>query len=97
LNRARSRYVVALIAAIALIAVSVGYSRHMAIALHEDGHCDLCGHFAATAGSPAHAVVPGKPVLVVHVSPVPGDLILPARRKGGIHLPRGPPHIPEHT
>jgi hypothetical protein len=92
LNRARSRFVVALVAAISLIAVSVVYSRHVVTALHEQGDCDLCGHFAASAGSPAHPVVPGKPVLVVHVSPVPQGLVLPARRKAGIYLPRGPPH-----
>jgi hypothetical protein len=94
LHSARSRrLVVTLLAAIALIAASVVYSRHdLGNRLHEQGHCDLCSHFSGASGSRDQPVVASKPVLVVHLAALPSGLILPTRRKAGVHLPRGPPH-----
>lgn len=94
MSKAHSRRsLVALLAAVALIAVSGLYAQHdLGDRTHEQGHCDLCSHLSGTAGSPSHAVVPGKPVLVVHRVPLASTIVLPTRRKAGTHLPRGPPH-----
>jgi hypothetical protein len=97
LSKAHSRrYVTALIAAIALIAVSALHSRHdLGNRLHEQqGHCDLCLHLSGTAGSPACPALLGKPVLVVRVVLTPEEILVHSRRKAGIYLPRGPPHSP---
>lgn len=91
----RSRHrnlLIALVAAIMLIGALGVYSAHgYGDRDHDNGHCDLCVHFSGTAGSPAHAVVVGKPVLVVRLPVEPPGIILPRRRKSGAHLPRGPP------
>jgi hypothetical protein len=86
------RRLIALVAAIALIAVSGLYAGHAyADHAHEKGHCDLCLHFGGTAGSPPNATVVAKPVLVVRAPPTGTEILLPFRRKSGNHLPRGPP------
>jgi len=58
---------------------------------HTIGHCDLCGHFSGTAGSPAQATLISKPVLAVRVAPERPEIIRCARRRVGAHLPRAPP------
>jgi hypothetical protein len=91
-TRLRRNRLVALIAAITLIVGLAAYSAHgYADRPHENGHCDLCVHFSGTAGSPAHATVVGKPVLVVRASLERPGIIRCARRRVGTQLPRAPP------
>jgi hypothetical protein len=88
----RRNRLVAFVAAIVLIVAAAGYSAHgFGDRTHENGHCDLCLHFSGTAGSPAQAVVVGKPVLVVRMPQSPTETIRSARRKVGTQLPRAPP------
>jgi len=91
--RFRRNHLVALVAAITLIAATGAYSAHGFgdHRVHTHVHCDLCVHFSGTAGSPAHAAVIGKPVLVVRVPAELAQNIRPARRTAGSHLPRAPP------
>jgi hypothetical protein len=91
-TRSRRNLLIALVAAIMLIGATGVYSAHgFGDRDHDNGHCDLCVHFSGTAGSPGHAVVVGKPVLVVRIPLTPPTLILSHRRESGAHLPRGPP------
>ena len=83
---------VAFIAAITLIVALGAYAAHgFGERGHENGHCDLCVHFSGTAGSPAHATVVGKPVLVVRAPLESPEVIRSARRRVGTQLPRAPP------
>lgn len=87
----RNRLIV-LITACALIACLAVYSAHgLGDRNHEHSHCDLCVHFAGSAGSPAKATIASKPVLVVRVAPTRLQLYLPTRSVAGRNLPRGPP------
>ena len=82
----------ALIVACALIACTAMYSAHgLGDRDHAHTHCDLCVHFSGSAGAPGHASVPGKPLLVVRVPPVPRETPRPTPSPVGFHLPRGPP------
>jgi len=91
-TRLRRNRLVALIAAITLIVGLAAYSAHgYADRVHGNGHCDLCVHFSGTAGSPAHATVVGKPVLVVRAPLERPGIIPSARRRVGTQLPRAPP------
>ena len=91
-TRLRRNRLVALIAALTLIVGLYAYSAHgFADRVHENGHCDLCVHFSGTAGSPAHAIPVGKPVLVARVPIEPQPAPRSARRRVGTFLPRGPP------
>jgi hypothetical protein len=91
----RRNLLIALVAAIMLVGATGVYSAHgYGDRGHDNGHCDLCVHFSGTAGSPGHAVVVGKPVLVVRLPVEPPSVILPHRREAGTHLPRGPPPAP---
>jgi hypothetical protein len=91
-TRLRRNRLVALIAAITLIVGLAAYSAHgYADRVHENGHCDLCVHFSGTAGSPAHASVVGKPVLVVRAPLERPGIVRSARRRVGTQLPRAPP------
>ena len=83
---------VAVVAAITLIVGLCAYSAHgFADRAHENGHCDLCVHFSGAAGSPAHAVVVGKPVLTVRAPVERREIIRAERRRIPTLLPRGPP------
>jgi hypothetical protein len=83
---------VALIAALTLIVGLYAYSAHgFADRVHQNGHCDLCVHFSGTAGSSAHAVPVGKPVLVARAPIERRAVPRCARRRVGTFLPRGPP------
>ena len=83
---------VAFVAAITLIVALGAFSAHgFAERGHDNGHCDLCVHFSGTAGSPAQAVVVGKPVLTVRVPLARPEVIRSARRRVGTQLPRAPP------
>jgi len=94
--RSRRNLLIALIAAIMLIGAMGVYSAHgYSASDHDNGHCDLCVHFSGTAGSPGHAVVLSKPVLVVRLPAAPPSVILPQRRATGAQLPRGPPSVPQ--
>lgn len=91
-TRLRRNRLVAFIAALTLIVALGAYSAHgFAERGHDNGHCDLCVHFSGTAGSPAHASVVGKPVLLVRAPPERPETVRFARRRAGTHLPRGPP------
>jgi hypothetical protein len=97
-TRLRRNRLVALIAAITLIVGLAAYSAHgYADRVHENGHCDLCVHFSGTAGSPAHATVVGKPVLVVRAPLERPGIVRSARRRVGTQLPRAPPASLELT
>ena len=88
----RRNRLVAFVAACTLIVCAAVYSAHgIGDRGHEHAHCDLCVHFSGSAGSPAHATLIGKPVLVVRVAPARPGVLLPTRSPLGIHLPRGPP------
>jgi len=90
----RRHRLLALVAACALIACAAAYSAHaLGDRSHEHSHCDVCVHFSGSAGSPAHAKVIGKPLLVVRVAPTRPEIHLPTRSPVGNHLPRGPPPI----
>ncbi len=92
----RRNRLVALLVACALIACTAVYSAHdLGDRSHEHEHCDLCVHFSGSAGSPAHAKVVGKPVLVVRTAPIPPQLFVHTRSPVGLPLPRGPPLKPE--
>jgi hypothetical protein len=95
-TRLRHNRLVALVAAVTLILALGAYSAHGFLdRVHENGHCDLCVHFSGTAGSPAHASVLGKPVLVVR-APLERAGITPSfRRRVGTQLPRAPPVVLE--
>jgi hypothetical protein len=91
-TRLRRIRLVAFIAAFTLIVALGAYSAHgLAGRGHDNGHCDLCVHFSGTAGSPAHASVVCKPVLVVRAPLERPEIIRSARRRVGAQLPRGPP------
>jgi hypothetical protein len=91
-TRLRRNRLVAFIAALTLIVALGAYSAHgLADRGHDNGHCDLCVHFSGTAGSPAHASVVGKPVLVVRAPLERPESIRSARRRVGTQLPRAPP------
>ena len=98
-TRLRRNRLVAIVAAITLIVGLCAFSAHgFGDRVHEDGgHCDLCGHFSGTAGSPAHASVVGKPVLVVRAPLERPGIIRSARRRVGTQLPRAPPVALELT
>lgn len=82
----------ALCAALALIACSAVYSAHgLGDRNHEHAHCDLCVHFAGSAGSPAKATVAGKPILAVRMAPALPAQPMPAGAPFWRPLPRGPP------
>lgn len=96
----RSRHLLLiLITAIALIAGDCAYSRHdLGSVQHDSGRCDLCSHFAGSAGSPSDiSTTVGKPVLALRALPAGNDVILPSRPSAGISLPRGPPRSLELT
>ena len=83
---------VAFVAAITLIAAASIYSAHgLGDRMHNDVHCGVCLQFNGTAGPHVHAAAIGTPVLVVRVSIPRAQSILPARRRVGTNLPRGPP------
>jgi hypothetical protein len=91
-TRLHRNRLVALIAAVTLTVALAAYSAHgFADRAHENGHCDLCVHFSGTAGSPAHASVIGKPVLVVRAPLERAGIIPSFRRRVGTQLPRAPP------
>lgn len=91
-TRSGRNRLIALAAVCALIACSAVYSAHgLGDRDHERSHCDLCLHFAGSAGSPAQPKIVGKPVLVSRVPPARREIVLPTRSPVGIHLPRGPP------
>ena len=97
-TRLRRNRLVALVAAITLIVALGAYSAHGFLdRVHDNGHCDLCVHFSGTAGSPAHASVVGKPVLVVRAPLARPGIIRSARRRVGTQLPRAPPAALELT
>jgi hypothetical protein len=92
--RSHRNRLVAIVAAIALIAMSAVYSAHGYgdLLRRQHTHCDLCVHFSGTAGAPVQATVVGKPVLVVRLAPERSDAVLPSRRRVSTSLlPRGPP------
>ena len=90
--RLRRNRLVALVATIALIAAASVYSAHgFSDRMHDDTHCGVCLQFSGTAGPHVHSAVAGTPVLVVRVSIPRAQSILPARRRVGTNLPRGPP------
>jgi hypothetical protein len=92
------RLLLVLLTAIALIAAAAQYSRHdLGEPQHSQGHCDLCSHLGCTAGSPAHASVPGKPVLGLGSLQAGHHFILSSRPSAGTSLPRGPPHSNDLT
>jgi hypothetical protein len=89
---ARTHRLIALITVCMLIGSMAVFSAHaIGDPDHGRAQCDLCEHFTGTAGSPAHATVAGKPVLVVRVAPPPRAVVLTARPALGLPLPRGPP------
>jgi len=92
-TRLRRSRLIALVAAIALIVTLGAFSAHDldANSLGHNSHCDLCVHFSGTAGSPASAVVVGKPVLVVRAPIERLGIIAAVRPRVGTQLPRGPP------
>lgn len=90
--RFRRNRLVAFIAAITLIVGLCAFSAHgFGDRVHDNGHCDECVHFSGTAGSPSHATVVGKPVLVVRAPIERPEIIRCARRRVGTQLPRAPP------
>ena len=90
--RFRRNRLVALVAAIALIAAASVYSAHgLGDRMHDDVHCGVCLQFSGTAGPHAHASVVSTPMLVVRAPVRRAQSILPARRRVGTNLPRGPP------
>jgi len=83
---------IALLASCALIACTLLFAVHgLGDRAHEHEHCDLCVHLSGSAGSPAQAQAPGKPVLVVRLPQAPAPLLIASRSPTGPHLPRGPP------
>ncbi|HYM27474.1 MAG TPA: hypothetical protein VET66_04960 [Steroidobacteraceae bacterium] len=77
---ARRKRLVVLLTACALIACTAVFAAHeMGERAPAHARCDLCSHFAGSAGSPAAARVAGKPVLVASVVPPRAGVALIAR------------------